>query len=150
MPAILNDLPVAEINIAPRPIHYDPWRIAWNGYYTMSLVGDAKAFVSFAVLHSIDARLEGFTKSRFALSHGRLFCAIHPDEMSILLRRLSDMEDMEEFHTEDDSPGSLIDEYKQWIAIKANNPTSLLVPKMIDELLAAIRYKAVIILAFTQ
>jgi len=56
---------------------------------------DAKLFTAI-INQGIDARLEGFTQSKFKARivnrMNRLVLDFHPDELSILLRRLSELE----------------------------------------------------------
>ena len=65
-------------------------------YFDMSLTFDDIKIVKEVVNQGIDSRLEGFVKSIFLHevvdSVIRLQCKIHPDEMSILLRRLEELE----------------------------------------------------------
>lgn len=51
----------------------------------------------------IDSYLEGFTKSSFKSSINRLYCYFHDSEMSILLRRLSELSNEEESSYDVDS-----------------------------------------------
>ena len=56
---------------------------------------DAKLFTAI-INQGIDARLEGFTQSKFTSKEvnavSRLVLDFHPEELSILLRRLSELE----------------------------------------------------------
>ena len=66
-------------------------------YFDMSLTFDDLKLIKQVVNQGIDSRLEGFTVSIFhhEVVDGvlRLQCQIHPTEMSILLRRLDELED---------------------------------------------------------
>lgn len=52
---------------------------------------DHKIF-SNVINQGIDSRLEGFTKSEFSQDGNRIHCDFHEDEISILLRRLGELE----------------------------------------------------------
>ena len=64
-------------------------------YFDMSLNWSDTKIIREVVNQGIDSRLEGFTQSNFQFNHnaGKLECKIHPAEMSILLRRLEELED---------------------------------------------------------
>jgi len=47
---------------------------------------------AFVVNKGIDSRLEAFTKSKFERAGRRLFMRFHRDEVSILLRRMSELQ----------------------------------------------------------
>ena len=71
-------------------------------YFDMSLTFDDIEIMKEIIQVGIDSRLEGFTQSHFKYEHSqdtygvlRLQCQIHPDEMSILLRRLEELADNE-------------------------------------------------------
>ena len=53
---------------------------------------DGKLF-SRVIKKGIDSRLEAFTKSRFYTENNRLYMEIHPDEVQLLMRRLSEDEE---------------------------------------------------------
>jgi len=61
-------------------------------YFEMSLVGEDKELMTSIINQGIDSRLEAFTNSEFKISTGRLYCWIHTSEMSLLLRRLLELE----------------------------------------------------------
>ena len=56
----------------------------------MSFTGHDRKVITKVVEAGIDARLEGFLYSTFSDDGHRLSCEIAPDEMQILLRRLSE------------------------------------------------------------
>jgi hypothetical protein len=72
--------------------HVAPEGTAMTNTFDMSLVGDERQAVTQIVNMGIDARLEAFTRSTFRDTGYRLECQIHPAEMTILLRRLCDMD----------------------------------------------------------
>ena len=68
--------------------------------FDMSLIPEDAEMVEAAVNIGIDSRLEGFTKSKFAIQTNhegalvRLDCQIHLSEMQILIRRLLESGDI--------------------------------------------------------
>jgi len=62
---------------------------------------DMRIFTT-VVNQGIDSRLEGFTKSTFGRHGDRLCLSFHPDEFSILIRRLYEMEEFEATQWADD------------------------------------------------
>lgn len=100
-----------------------------NDWFTMELAGEDADLMTEVVNQGIDSRLEGFTRSTFQWHihtmkgtsipikewsagggekrYGRAFtsklhCAIHPDEMQILIRRLVEIGDYEWGQISDD------------------------------------------------
>lgn len=61
-------------------------------YFEMSMIGEDRQTLAKVINQGIDSRLEAFTKSEFRISNSRLFCWIHESELSILLRRLLELE----------------------------------------------------------
>lgn len=61
-------------------------------YFEMSMIGNDRRIMSLIINQGIDSRLEAFTKSEFRISNSRLFCWIHVSELSILLRRLLELQ----------------------------------------------------------
>ena len=61
---------------------------------------DGKLFTRI-IKQGIDSRLEAFTKSRFYIENNRLYMEIHPDEVQLLMRRLSEDEETSVDFTED-------------------------------------------------
>jgi hypothetical protein len=55
----------------------------------MAWTEDGKMFFNI-INKGIDSRLEAFTKSKAYIKNNRLYMEIHPDEVQLLLRRLSD------------------------------------------------------------
>ena len=51
---------------------------------------DGKLFMD-VINQGIDSRLEAFTESTFKVEDGRLYMAIHPGEVPLLLRRLCEV-----------------------------------------------------------
>ena len=68
--------------------------------FPMSLVGHDRRAVTQIVNAGIDARLEAFTRSTFRDTGHRLECQVHPAEMSILLRRLCELDPGEDDESE--------------------------------------------------
>lgn len=59
----------------------------------MSFVGKDRKNVIEAVNQGIDSRLEGFTRSKFSDNGHRLNSEVHPEELQILIRRLTESGD---------------------------------------------------------
>ena len=64
-------------------------------YFTIKARNKDVELMAKVVNQGIDSRLEAFTKSKFYNSDGynHVDCDIHSSEMSILLRRLDELED---------------------------------------------------------
>lgn len=59
----------------------------------MSFVGKDRKNVIEAVNQGIDSRLEGFTRSKFSDNGHRLTSEVHPEELQVLVRRLTESGD---------------------------------------------------------
>jgi len=57
--------------------------------YNMSLVGEHRTLMTEIINQGIDSHLEAFTQSSFSDDGNRLHCDVGPNDMLILLRRLS-------------------------------------------------------------
>ena len=77
--------------------------------------GEDFAMFKAIINQGIDARLEAFLKSKFEIRGSRLYMEFHDDEIQILLRRLEELEELEDRELESQQAGETWEHVYSWI-----------------------------------